>query len=130
MLRRILLVEDHDGLRLLLGNFLSQSFDVVGARNGFEALTWLSNGLMPDAIIAGNDMPEMDAAGLLGHLRNTGLWSNVPVVVLGEVENSEQEWLRYKRLGASDFVNKPFDPLELREKLLRLTAGVPENAVQ
>lgn len=120
MLRRVLLVEDHDSLRRLLGNFLSDSFDVVGAKNGLEAITWLSKGVVPDIILTDNEMPEINGADLLRQLRCTGLWSNIPVVVMGEVEDSTQETLRYKSLGASAFFNRPFSPITLQEKLLQI----------
>jgi two-component system, chemotaxis family, chemotaxis protein CheY len=121
MLRRVLLVEDHDGLRRLLGNFLSDKFEVVGAKNGLEAMTWLSKGIVPDVIITDDEMPEMDGADLLLQLRCTGLWANIPVVVLGAVEDSALETIRYKSLGAQDFFQKPFNPLALQDKLLQIT---------
>jgi len=114
------LVEDHDSLRRLLGNFLSDNFDVVGAKNGLEAITWLSKGVVPDVIVTNNEMPEIDGANLLRQLRCTGLWSNIPVVVMGEVEDSDQETLRYKALGAQAFFNRPFSPITLQEKLLQI----------
>ena len=121
MLRRVLLVEDHDSLRRLLGKFLSNKFEVVGAKNGLEAMTWLSNGLVPDIIITDDDMPEINGAELLRQLQCTGLWCNIPVVVLGEVEDDAQEALRYKSLGARHFFPKPFNPLALQEKIIQLT---------
>jgi two-component system, chemotaxis family, chemotaxis protein CheY len=122
MLRRVLLVEDHDSLRRLLGNFLSDNFDVVGAKNGLEAISWLSTGVVPDVIITDNDMPEIDGANLLRQLRCTGLWSNIPVVVMGEVEDIEQESERYQSLGAQAFFNRPFSPIALQEKLLQIVS--------
>lgn len=131
MLRRILLVEDHDSLRCLLGNFLSEKFEVVGAKNGLEAMTWLSKGMVPDVIITDNDMPEIDGADLLRQLGCTGLWSNIPVVVMGEVADGSQAAMRYKSLGAHDFVRKPFNPLSLREKLTQIIgqSTVPNQKV-
>jgi CheY-like chemotaxis protein len=120
MLRRVLLVDDHDSLRRLLGKFLSDKFEVVGAKNGLEAMTWLSKGIVPDVIITDNDMPEMNGADLLFQLRCSGLWSGIPVVVMGEVEDSAKETLRFKQLGAQDFVNKPFNPLALQEKIIQI----------
>ena len=69
MSRRLLLVEDHDGLRRIIGNFLSENFDVVGAKNGLEAMSWLSKGVMPDIIVTDTTMPEIDGAALLSNLR-------------------------------------------------------------
>ncbi len=38
MTRSLLLVEDHDGLRTIIGSFLSKNFIVTGAKNGLDAL--------------------------------------------------------------------------------------------
>lgn len=116
------MVEDHDSLRRLLGNFLSDNFDVIGAKNGLEAISWLSKGLVPDVIITDNEMPEIDGANLLQQLRCTGLWSNIPVVVMGEVEDSARESRRYQSLGAKAFFNRPFSPIALQEKLLQIVS--------
>lgn len=121
MLRRVLLVDDHDSLRHVLGNFLSDTFEVVGAKDGLEAISWLSKGMLPDVIVTDNEMPEIDGANLLKQLQCTGLWSNIPVVVMGETDDNNGEMLRYKSLGAMDFVKKPFNPLTLQEKLIQLT---------
>lgn len=123
MLRRVLLVEDHDSLRHLLGNFLSDKFEVVGAKNGLEAMSWLNKGVVPDVIITDNEMPEIDGADLLRQLGCTGLWCNIPVVVMGEVDDDASECIRYKNLGARDFFKKPFNPLVLQEKIIQIVGA-------
>ncbi|MBL7826698.1 MAG: response regulator [Saprospiraceae bacterium] len=120
MLRKVLLVEDHDNARRLIGNFLSDEFEVIGAKNGLEAMTWLSNGLSPDVIVTDNHMPEMDGDHLIRQLRCTGMWSDIPVVVLGDAENSNQMSNHFTNLGACAFFIKPFSPLVLRDKLHQL----------
>lgn len=120
MLRKVLLVEDHDSLRCLLGKFLSEKFDVVSARDGLEAMSWLSTGMVPDVIVTDHDMPEMNGAELLNQLRCTGLWSKIPVVVLGTDDAQKQDYLYFKTLGAQHFFKKPFSPIALQEKLLQL----------
>jgi two-component system, chemotaxis family, chemotaxis protein CheY len=120
MLRRVLLVEDHDSLRRLLGKFLSDNFEVVGAKNGLEAMSWLNKGVIPDVIITDSDMPEIDGAELIRQLRCTGLWANIPVVVLAETDDDVREAQHFKSLGAQHFMAKPFNPLDLQDTLLQL----------
>ena len=122
MLRKVLLVEDHDNARRLVGNFLSGEFEVIGAKNGLEAMTWLSKGISPDIIITDQHMPEMDGDHLIRQLRCTGMWSDIPVVVLGESENSVQMSNHYTALGACAYFIKPFSPLVLREKLHQIVS--------
>lgn len=112
-------MEDHDGLRQLIGRFLSENFDVVGAKNGLEAMSWLSKGMMPDVIVTDSSMPELDGAALLSNLRCSGLWSGIPVVVLGSSDsNAEEEARHFKDLGACEYFSKPFSPVQLQLKLM------------
>lgn len=117
MSRRLLLVEDHDGLRRIIGSFLSEKFDVVGAKNGLEAMGWLSKGVMPDVIVTDASMPELDGAGLLSGLRCSGLWADIPVVVLGNADDEAEE-RRFRMLGAYEYFAKPFSPAELQSRLM------------
>lgn len=118
MNRRLLLVEDHDGLRRIIGRFLSEKFDVVGAKNGLEAMGWLSKGMVPDIIVTDASMPELDGAALLSNLRCSGLWADIPVVVLGNSTDDEAEAHRFKTLGAYEYFAKPFSPTLLQDRLI------------
>lgn len=119
MSRRLLLVEDHDGLRRIIGRFLSEKFDVVGAKNGLEAMSWLSKGMMPDIIVTDSAMPEIDGAALLSNLRCSGLWADIPVVVLGSGSSDDgAEERRFKMLGAYEYFAKPFSPTRLQDRLI------------
>lgn len=119
MNRRLLLVEDHDGLRRIIGSFLSEKFDVVGAKNGLEAMGWLSKGVMPDIIVTDSSMPELDGAALLSNLRCSGLWADIPVVVLGsDNADPEAEAQRFRLLGAYEYFAKPFSPTRLQDRLM------------
>lgn len=119
MNRSLLLVEDHDGLRRIIGSFLSEKFDVVGAKNGLEAMSWLSKGVMPDIIVTDSAMPEIDGAALLSNLRCSGLWADIPVVVLGSGGSDDAaEAQRFKMLGAYEYFAKPFSPTQLQERLM------------
>jgi CheY-like chemotaxis protein len=119
MQRRVLLVESHDGLRRVLGSFLSRNFEVVGAKHGLEAMAWLAKGVNPDIIVMGARMPEMGGAQLLSNLRCSGLWADIPVVVLSGTEDADEEH-RFKAMGAYDYFPKPFDPLRLQDRLTQI----------
>lgn len=116
MSKQLLLVEDHDGLRRVIGSFLSKNFKVVGAKNGLEAMRWLQKGVQPDIIITDSAMPELDGAALLSNLRCSGLWADIPVVVLGSGKDDEAQ--QFMRLGAYEYFPKPFSPTRLEERLI------------
>lgn len=119
MNRKVLLVEDHDSLRNLIGVFLSKQFEVTGAKNGLEAMCRLSNGLLPDVIVTDAGMPGLNGIQLLANLRCSGMFSDIPVIVIGNPENEEEEQ-HFKQLGAHDYFRKPFSPVKLQDRLMQI----------
>jgi CheY-like chemotaxis protein len=119
MNKKVLLVEDHDSLRQLMGSYLSKSFDVVSAKNGLEAMGLLSKGVRPDIIITDARMPELNGAQLLSNLRCSGMYASIPVVVISGCEGDDEE-RRFKQLGVSAFFRKPFNPVNLKDRLRQI----------
>jgi len=116
-----MIVESHDGFRQLIGTFLSRAFEVVGAQNGLEAMRCLNGGYMPDVIVMDTHNPDFDGVNLLANLRCSGLFGNIPVVIMsGNDEAGDEQQI--KGLGASDYFRKPFNPVLLQERLLQLMA--------
>jgi CheY-like chemotaxis protein len=120
MNRKVLLVEDHDSLRQVIGSFLSKRFEVTGAKNGFEAMCRLSQGLMPDVIVTDAMMPDLTGFQLLAHLRCSGMYADIPVIVISGSCNEEEEE-RFKQLGIQDYFRKPFSPTQLQNRMLQIT---------
>lgn len=127
--RLLLLVENHDHLRQMLGGFLSQHFEVVGARDGLEALSWLNSGLSPDAIVTGAQLPKISGPQFVEALRNSGLHRDIPVVVIGEQPSKQGEEQQFRQLGVDDYLGKPFDPLRLFDRLTALTTAPGKSAL-
>ncbi|HLX12190.1 MAG TPA: response regulator, partial [Bacteroidota bacterium] len=76
--KKILLVEDEDGLAELLANLLiSDGYDVIIAHNGREGLEKLE-GMKPDAIISDIVMPEMDGLEMFRQIKANAKTSSVP----------------------------------------------------
>ncbi|MCA0236724.1 MAG: response regulator [Bacteroidetes bacterium] len=119
MNKKVLLIEDHDNLRYIIGAFLSKKFEVVGARNGLEAMGWLSKGVLPDVIISDARMPELDGASFLSNLRCSGLFSKIPVVIISGADSHEEEQ-QFQQLGISGYFRKPFNPVQLQDQLIRI----------
>lgn len=120
MNRKILLVEDHDSLRHVIGAFLSKHFDVTGAKNGLQAMSHLSQGLVPDVIVTDAVMPGLNGFQLLANLRCSGIYADIPVIVISGSCNDEEE-KHFRQLGAHAYFRKPFNPIQLREHLIQIT---------
>ncbi len=63
----------------------------------------------PDLIILDLDLPDLEGSEVLERIRS---WSNIPVIVLS-IHTDEHEKVRLLRLGADDYVVKPFGISEL-----------------
>src|SRR5499427_7281750 len=116
----ILVVDDERNIRNNLGMVLeAEGYKVDTASNGDDALARVKEGHYDIAFID-IQMPKMDGLELLRYLR--GLRPKMPVVILtayGTVHRAVEAM----KLGAVDFLEKPFDPKALRllvdEVLLR-----------
>lgn len=113
MNKKILVVDDELNIGLLLENFLTQDYDVTYINNVQEALEWLEVNL-PDLIICDIQMPGSDGYHLLASVRQRGFTSHTPVIMLSARAESKERIKCYK-LGAQDYLTKPFNPEELEE---------------
>lgn len=113
MKKKILVVDDEKSICLLLENFLSQDYDVVSFNDGLEGLEWLEENL-PDLIISDIQMTKMDGYEFLTSVRQKGFTKHTPVIMLSGKSESKERIKCYK-LGAQDYLTKPFNPEELEE---------------
>jgi len=119
---RILVVEDNPDLAYGLRNNLEiEGYQVEVADDGMKGLARARDG-RPDLIILDLMLPGMDGFRVLRALRDAG--RTMPVLIL-TARGEEADKVRGLRLGADDYVTKPFGVLELLarvEALLRRTA--------
>lgn len=113
MKHKILVIDDEKSICLILENFLSDQYDVTSKNDGVQALEWLENNL-PDLIICDVQMPNMDGYLFLEKVRQRGYTKHTPVIMLSATETSKERVKCY-RLGAQDYLMKPFNPEELEE---------------
>jgi two-component system response regulator ResD len=126
-LPRILVVDDEPRMRDLIRIHLQAHFTVVEAEDGLAALKQI-NATEPDLVLLDIMMPRLDGWATLKRIREE---SAVPVMMLtarGEVIDRVQGL----RLGADDYLPKPFDGRELAariEAVLRRVRGGEEPSV-
>ncbi|HSK19985.1 MAG TPA: response regulator transcription factor [Longimicrobiales bacterium] len=118
-MRRILIVEDNPDLAFGLRNNLEiEGYDISVAEDGLAGLREARSS-RPDLIILDLMMPGLDGYRVLRTLRDEG--NSTPVLILS-AKGEEADKVRGFRMGADDFVTKPFSLLELLarvEALLR-----------
>ncbi|MBT4887002.1 MAG: response regulator, partial [Planctomycetaceae bacterium] len=99
-----LIVDDSKPVRSILTKVLNRlQFQCVEASNGIEALDRLSHMPRPSLITLNRHMPEMDGFELLGRIRRSQQFRNLPVVMIS-TDSNEASVEAAMRLGANDFV--------------------------
>ena len=125
---RVLVVEDHDDLAEALAfNLGHAGYAVTCARDGRDAIRMVA-AAVPDLILLDLNLPHLDGFGVLERLRDTGVWC--PVLILS-ARGSAADKVEGFRLGADDYVTKPFTVAELLARvgaLLRRAALPPADA--
>ena len=113
MKKRILIVEDDISLaRVLRDSLLFCGFDVDWAANGNDGLARLRE-FSPDLVLLDAVLPETSGFDLCGLIRKSG---QTPVIMLTALDSKESK-LKGLISGADDYVTKPFDFDELRERI-------------
>ena len=114
--KKILLVDDEIAILKLLEFILKKDYELVIKNNGFDALTWLDNGNIPDLIISDMEMPYFNGADFVRSLKVSGYFRNVPVIVLSGSETLEniKTKIPYEING---LMSKPFNPGILKDKI-------------
>ena len=95
-----------------------QGYTVVKAEDGREAMEKLRTE-KPDLIIADIMMPHVSGLELIQHIRTDLNDKETPVIVISALEYDEIV-LEAFRLGATDFITKPFKPYELILRIKRI----------
>jgi len=123
----VLLVDDQDDLRLLLGWVLADAgFLVTDFPGGREALDALRAEPVPDVVVLDVQMPVVDGWETLTAIRAARRTAAVPVI-LCTVKSGPVDEIRALELGCDGFVTKPFSPEQLRDAVREALARTPED---
>ena len=112
---RALVVDDAEGIRTLVADLLEQrGFDVDTAEDGRRALALIEGGAAPDLVILDVMMEGLDGLETLERIRKAD--AALPVVMLS-VSGKASTIVDAMRLGATDYLTKPFEEEELEVTL-------------
>jgi DNA-binding response OmpR family regulator len=114
---KILVVDDSTINNILLQNYLEENnFDVVTALNGPDAIDIIRKDTI-DLVLLDVMMPEFSGFDFLKYLKTNNL--SVPVIIItanADMEYKEQSFA----LGAKEYLNKPIQFIELKDKITRV----------
>jgi DNA-binding response OmpR family regulator len=115
---RVLVVEDEEGIREVLRQYLMvEGHVVLEASDGHRGLA-LFREQAPDLVLLDLMLPGLDGFSLVSEFRR--LRPSVPVIML-TARDSETDKIAGLRLGADDYVTKPFSPRELMARILAVS---------
>jgi diguanylate cyclase (GGDEF)-like protein/PAS domain S-box-containing protein len=114
---RVLIVEDSPEMADLLAISLqADNIESESAPDGARALE-LARARSFDLMLLDLGLPDMDGLDVLATLRADPQWKAIPVIVITGRERTEDK-LRAFNLGAVDYVNKPFNFLEVQARII------------
>lgn len=124
---RVLIVDDEPNIRLTLRTMLESAGIVVEeAADGASALAAFLRAPF-DAVVLDLRMPGMDGLEVLRRLR--AHHPSVPVVVV-TAHGTVDAAVEAMKDGAYDFLQKPFDPVQIRDVVRRMLRGEPPPHVE
>ncbi len=113
---RIMVVDDEpDIVKLVKISLEMANFEVIEAYSGVEALEKVKS-IIPDLFLLDIMMPDMNGYQVCEKLKANDKTKSIPVVMLtakGQRGDAEQGL----KVGADDYIIKPFDPYELGEQI-------------
>lgn len=112
----VLVVEDNEELNMHITSLLSEKYAVTQAFNGEEGVK-MAREHLPDLILTDLMMPKMSGHTLIETIRSDSLFTTTPIIILtahGDEPNAVVEGFR---LGANDYLTKPFGPEELMVRI-------------
>jgi DNA-binding response OmpR family regulator len=121
--RRILLVEDDEGIRTIATLSLEQlgGHQVLAFGSGEEAVARAAP-FAPELLVLDVSMPGMDGPQTLAALRRMPELQRVPAVFLTAHTHARQV-AELRQLGAIDVIAKPFDPMHLCDRITAVLTG-------
>src|SRR2546429_515024 len=116
---KILVVEDDpQAVGILEPILISKGFSVAVARDGMEGLEKVKL-LSPDIILLDVTMPRMDGISVCRQIKSDESLRLIPIIMLTALTDFEKK-LEALEAGADDFVNKPYNTVELVTRIKSL----------
>ena len=122
----ILIVDDENSSINILAHILRLDYTIYTAKDGITGLE-IANEYLPDLILLDIIMPVMDGKEVLAKLKATEKTKNIPVIFVTGLETGEN-MLKKPDLEIEDYIRKPFNASDVREKVERQFSALNINA--
>ncbi len=123
--RYILIADDVESNREILGDLLQEDYGIYFAADGAETMEMLHAHKDEIAVLLLDlYMPEMDGRDVIARMQIDEELMSIPVIVLTVDQNAELESLKY---GAMDFIPKPYPDIEIIKARISKCIELSEN---
>jgi len=112
----LMILDDNVMMQQFLGNFLREDYEITGFQHVLNAWKWLNDGNTADLILVDIKMPDISGIQFLEQVKTSELHQDIPIIMLSGVDKSGER-IKCLRLGAVDYILKPFNPQELKIRL-------------
>ena len=112
----VLIVDDMESNRQILGSSLNNFYNVIYASNGTDAIKILSEDKLPDLILLDIEMPDMDGFEVIKKIKNVEDTKDIPVIFVtghDDIKNEERALIN----GAVDYITKPISPIIVKARV-------------
>ncbi len=115
---QVLIVDDSRVIRLGAKKMLGEAYEVQLAEDGEQAWSFIRQSAALAVVFTDLNMPKMDGMALLKKIRNASdkRIAALPVVILSGSEDDSNVKQQAMEAGATDFIFKPFDSVELNSR--------------
>ena len=118
---RIMVVDDEVDILDLVAMTIGDRAEIVRATDGLQAIERLVR-YQPDVLILDVMIPKMSGFQLTQSLRSNRAFARLPILVCS-AKSTDKDIQFAQRMGANDFLPKPFTPEQLEDKLRALMAA-------
>jgi CheY-like chemotaxis protein len=115
---RLMIVDDDADLVAMLDTALGKSYEITRAYDGIEAIEKIVS-YEPDLVLIDGMMPRMTGYQLCTSLRRNVRYRDTPILFMS-AKSTPKDIAYAERIGGTDFIAKPFDLSDLRQKLSAL----------
>jgi len=119
--KKIMVVDDNPDVLFSIKQgleALEPNFEVIGVESGEECIELLKSGKIPDLIVLDIMMPGLSGWEVYNRIKDHPEWKDIPLVFL--TARTDETARRIGRFLGEDFIEKPFETKELKERIKRV----------
>lgn len=116
MSKKILIIDDQPIMLKFIEHYFIDKYELVSMQSARKALEYMHSGYTPDLVIVDLHMPGFNGFDFLKSVRVSAYFVKIPIIVLSGADGSADR-IEALKLGANDYVTKPFNPEELKLRI-------------